>query len=179
MLRRLGIQLFRERLSEKRTRQSRKVFWVVLSSLFFKEMTREAMDMCLRVLKESSIEDSTATVSGTAYWPIISHITFRDCRKHIFSDHLSRNSCKCQARKCFPPLLLSRDRLASLTNNGVNGHHGLPGRDGRDGAKRENCVVGPPGPRREEGEMGPSGTATDHRNWKQRAWQNSDGRDTC
>ena len=42
-----------------------------------------------------------------------------------------------------------KDRLASLTSNGVNGHNGLPGRDGRDGAKRENCVVGPPGPRRE------------------------------
>ena len=24
---------------------------------------------------------------------IISHITFRDCRVHIFSDNLSRNSC--------------------------------------------------------------------------------------
>ena len=24
---------------------------------------------------------------------IISHITFRDCRLHIFSDNLSRNSC--------------------------------------------------------------------------------------
>ena len=23
-----------------------------------------------------------------------SHITFRDCRVHIFSDNLSRNSCK-------------------------------------------------------------------------------------
>ncbi|CAH3188917.1 unnamed protein product, partial [Porites lobata] len=51
--------------------------------------------------------------------------------------------------------------------NGVNGHNGLAGRDGQDGAKGENCVVGPPGPGREKGEMGPSGTATDHRNWKQ------------
>ena len=25
---------------------------------------------------------------------IISHITFRDCRVHIFSDNLSRNSCR-------------------------------------------------------------------------------------
>ena len=106
------------------------------------------MDMCLRVLKESNNRRFYSySVRNSVL--IISHITFRDCRKHIFSDHLSRNSCKCQARKCFPPLLLSRDRLASLTNNGVNGHNGLPGRDGRDGAKRENCVVGPPGPRRE------------------------------
>ena len=32
------IQLFRERLSKKCTRQSRKVLWVVLSSLFFNEI---------------------------------------------------------------------------------------------------------------------------------------------
>ena len=32
------IQLFRERSSEKVKRQSRKVLWVVLSSLFFKEI---------------------------------------------------------------------------------------------------------------------------------------------
>ena len=37
-LRTFRIQLFRERLSERCTRQSRKVLWVVLSSLFFKEI---------------------------------------------------------------------------------------------------------------------------------------------
>ena len=151
-------------------------------------MAREAEDMCLRVLKESSIEDSTTTVSGTAYWPIISHITFRDCRRHIFFDNLSRNSCKCQARKCFSPLisLNSADRDPNTCFQGSpglpgrnegNGHNRLPGREGRDGAKGENCLVGPPGPGREKGEMGPSGRATDHRNWKQCAWKNDDASD--
>ena len=96
---------------------------------------------------------------------------------HIFSDNLSRNSCKCQARKCFPPLLLSRDRLASLTNNGVNGHNGLPGRDGRDGAEGKKGVTGTPGPRGIKGEMGASGKDTDHRNWKQCAWKINDNSD--
>ncbi|CAH3178876.1 unnamed protein product [Porites evermanni] len=61
--------------------------------------------------------------------------------------------------------------------NGVNGHNGLQGRDGRDGAKGEKGVAGPPGPRGERGERVPSGTHTDHRNWKQCAWRYYDGRD--
>ena len=61
--------------------------------------------------------------------------------------------------------------------NGVNGHNGLPGRDGRDGAKGERGVAGPSGLRGLKGEMGASGTDTDHRNWKQCAWKNHDGRD--
>ena len=69
--------------------------WVVLSLLFFKEvwrMLREAMDECLRVLKESNKSrfDSYSVRSSVL---ITSHITFRDCRAHIFSDNLSRNSC--------------------------------------------------------------------------------------
>ena len=48
--------------------------------------------MCLRVLKESkkSRFDSCSVRNSIL---IISHITFRDCRVHIFSDNLSRNSC--------------------------------------------------------------------------------------
>ena len=55
-------------------------------------MTREAMDVCLRVLKESSKSrfDSYSVRNSVL---IISHIKFRDCRVHIFSDNLSRNSC--------------------------------------------------------------------------------------
>ena len=52
-------------------RQFQKVLWVVLSSLFFKEiarMAREAMDVCLGVLKEGNKVGLTATVSGTVYW---------------------------------------------------------------------------------------------------------------
>ena len=53
-------------------------------------MAGEAMGVCLRVLKES--DKSRYRVRNSVL--IISHITFRDCRMHIFSDNLSRNSCK-------------------------------------------------------------------------------------
>ena len=55
-------------------------------------MAGEAMDMCLRVLKESSKSrfDSYSVRDSVLN---ISHITFRDCRVHTFSDNLSRNSC--------------------------------------------------------------------------------------
>ena len=50
------------------------------------------MDICLRVLKESNKSrfDSYSVRNSVL---IISHITFWDCRVHIFSDNLSRNSC--------------------------------------------------------------------------------------
>ena len=58
---------------------------MVLSSLFFKEI-------CLRVLKESNKRNfDSYSVRNSVL--IISHITFRDCRMHIFPDNLSRNSC--------------------------------------------------------------------------------------
>ena len=72
------------------------VLWVVLSSLFFKEiserMAGEAMDICLRALKESNKNrfDSFSVRNSVLS---ISHNTFRDCSMHIFSDNLSRNSC--------------------------------------------------------------------------------------
>ena len=49
------------------------------------------MGVCLRVLKESdkSRLDSYSVRNSVL---IISHITFRDCRVHIFSDSLSRDS---------------------------------------------------------------------------------------
>ena len=52
-------------------------------------MAREAMDVCLRVLKESSKSrfDSYSVRNSVL---IISHITFWDCRVHIFSDNVSR-----------------------------------------------------------------------------------------
>ena len=51
------------------------------------------MDLCLQVLKESSKRrfDSYSVRNSVL---IISHITFRDCRLHTFSDNLSRNNCK-------------------------------------------------------------------------------------
>ena len=57
-------------------------------------MTGEAMNIkCLRVLKEvnKSRFDGYCVRNSEL---IVSHITFRDCRVHIFSDNLSRNSCK-------------------------------------------------------------------------------------
>ena len=68
------------------------LFWIHCSSKKFKRITWEAMDLCLRVLKESSKSrfDSYSVINSVL---IISHITFRDCRVHIFSDILSRNSC--------------------------------------------------------------------------------------
>ena len=50
------------------------------------------MDVCLRMLKESNNRKfDSYNVRNSVM--IISHITFRDCRVHIFSDNLSRNSC--------------------------------------------------------------------------------------
>ena len=67
-------------------------FLVHCFSKKFQRMAREAMDVCLRVLKESNKSrfDSYSVRNSVL---IISHITFRDCRVHIFSDNLSRNSC--------------------------------------------------------------------------------------
>ena len=51
------------------------------------------MDLSLRVLKENSTRrfDSYSVRNSVL---IISHITFRDCRLHTFSDNLSRNNRK-------------------------------------------------------------------------------------
>ena len=50
------------------------------------------MDLCLKVLKESNkTKFDSYSVRNSVL--IISHITFRDCRVHIFSDNLSRKSC--------------------------------------------------------------------------------------
>ena len=56
------------------------------------------MKMCFQVLKESSNSRFDSYSRQEQYILIISHITFRDCRVHIFSDNLSRNSCICVCR---------------------------------------------------------------------------------
>jgi len=50
------------------------------------------MDVCLRAAKESNKSrfDSYSIRNSVL---IISHVTFRDCRVHIFSDNLSGNNC--------------------------------------------------------------------------------------
>ena len=90
------MQLFRERLSDNKMHATTSK-GVVLSSRFskkFERMAGEAVDIYLRVLKESNKSrfDSYSVRNSVL---IISHITFRDCRVHIFSDNLSRNSCIC------------------------------------------------------------------------------------
>ena len=79
-------------------------FWIHCFSKKFERMTREAMDVCLRVLKESNKSrfDSYSVRHSVL---IISHITFRDCRVHISSHRLSRNSCILQI-KCLQEALL-------------------------------------------------------------------------
>ena len=90
------IQLFRERLSGKVLATILKGIMGGFEFPFFqrnlKELVREAMEMCLRELKESNKNrfDSYSVRNSVL---IISHITFRDCRVHSFSDNLSRNSC--------------------------------------------------------------------------------------
>ena len=63
-----------------------------VSSTKFERMVQEAMDKCLRALKESnkSIFDSYRVRNSLL---IISYITFRDCRVHMFSGNLTWNSC--------------------------------------------------------------------------------------
>ena len=67
-------------------------FLVHCFSKKFQTMARQAMDICLRVLKESNKSrfDSYSVRNSVL---IISHITFWDCRVHSFSNNLSRNSC--------------------------------------------------------------------------------------
>ena len=60
-------------------------FWVHCSSKKFERMALEATDICLQVRSESN--KSTATVIRNNVL-IISHIIFRDCHVHIFSDKL-------------------------------------------------------------------------------------------
>ena len=61
-------------------------------------MALEAMDICLRVLKESN-KSRFHCYSVRNSELIVSYITFRDCRVHIFSDNLPRNSCICIYRQ--------------------------------------------------------------------------------
>ena len=77
-----NIQLFRERLSEKvHTTIPKGVaggFEFTVLSKKFERRTREAMDICLRVLKESNKSrfDSYSVRNSIL---LISHTTFQDC----------------------------------------------------------------------------------------------------
>ena len=90
------IELFRERLSEKCMRHSQKVlgwFWVHCSLRKFERMSREAMDVCLQVLKESNKSrfDSYNVRNSVLN---ISHITLMGLSDAYFSNNLSQKySC--------------------------------------------------------------------------------------
>ena len=75
-------------------------------------MALEAMDVCLRVLKESNKRSfDSYSVWNSAL--IISHTTFWDRRVHIFADNLSRNSCIRHGHLCggnFIRSLLQNDK---------------------------------------------------------------------
>ena len=71
------------------------------SSRKFERVAREAMDVCLRVLFNESSKSKFDSYSVRKSVLIISHNTFRDCRVHIFSDNLSRNSCILSSRVFF------------------------------------------------------------------------------
>ena len=91
----LKIQLFREWLSEN----VHATIPILIVGGFefteqFERMTREALYVCLRVLKESNKSKfDSYNVRNSVL--IISHITFRICCVHTFSDNLSQNSCIC------------------------------------------------------------------------------------
>ena len=90
-----GNSYFEKGCGKKCTRQSRKVLWVVLSSLFFKEIwengTRGHGNMSESAKGSNKSRFESYSVRNSEL--IVSHTTFRDCRVHIFSDNLSRNSC--------------------------------------------------------------------------------------
>ena len=76
-------------------------FWVRCSSKKFERMTQKAVDVCLRVLKESN-KTNFYSYSVRNSVLIISHITFQDCRVHIFADNLSQNSCMSTSQRGLP-----------------------------------------------------------------------------
>ena len=92
----LCIQLFWERLSGKVHARIPKGIVGCFEFAVprnFKEWHERPWTVCFRVLKESNKSrfDSYSVNNSVL---IMSHITFRDCRLHIFSDSLSRNTVK-------------------------------------------------------------------------------------
>ena len=65
-------------------------WWLQAFLKNLKKMARDAMDVCIRVLKESNKVDSTATVSGTE---CTDHIPYclSGLSRALFSDKLFRN----------------------------------------------------------------------------------------
>ena len=110
------LQLFRESLSGKVHATILKGIVGGFEFSFFqrnlKELARKAMEMCLRVLKESK-KSSFDNYSRQDYVLIMSHVTFRACCGHSFSDNLSRNSCKKNRFHVAVGLFINRSRKTS------------------------------------------------------------------
>ena len=88
LLLRLRIYSYFEKGCRKKcTRQSRKVLWVVFSSLFFKEISNNGKRGHGRMFARAKGNNKSRFDSYSV------NITFRDCRVHSFCDNLSRNSC--------------------------------------------------------------------------------------
>ena len=92
----LHIQLFRERLSGKVHATILKGIVGGFEFFFFKEIWKNWHERPWKCVGERQRKTtkvgSTATVVGNSVL-IISHVTFRGCHVHIFSNNLSRNSC--------------------------------------------------------------------------------------
>ena len=106
------IQVFRERLSEKVHATTPKgivgSFECPVLQRNLKELhgrPRTYVCECQRKVKKLVL---TATVVRNSVL-IISHITFRDCRVHNFSDNLSRNSCMCTPSSVLPRLVREKE----------------------------------------------------------------------
>ena len=97
---------FEKGCRKKCMRQSRKVLWVVLSLLFFKEIWKNGTRGPARghgrmfAHAKGSRKRNFDSYSVWNSVLIISHITFRDRRVHIFADNLSRNSCTSKDERC-------------------------------------------------------------------------------
>ena len=84
-------QLFWGRLSDKVHATSPKGFVGGFEFTVFQRNLRKWQDIWLQVVKEIN-KSMFIRYSVTNHVLIITHITFWDCRMHIFSDNLSRNS---------------------------------------------------------------------------------------
>ena len=115
------LHLFRERLSEKVHATIPKGIVGGLSSLFFKEIwknsTRGHGRTCMFVNAHGKQQKSVRQLQYIKNSVlIICHVTFRDCRVHIFSDNLSRN-------RWMLPVNLPKINLPNVVTHSLELHH--------------------------------------------------------
>ena len=99
-------------------------FWVHCSSEKFERIARKALDVCLRVLKESNKSRFDSYRVSNSELIISLSITFRDYRVYIFSNNFSRNSCILTGlNEGFSTFLMTKYQMPNK----------CPGGDGMDG----------------------------------------------